>query len=172
MRKRQRAGLTGVLAVTVAAAAALPSSGILVNHTASMSRGVWLLHRAAAVYHTGDIVVACPPLTERQAVYFERGTCLTGFQPVVKTVAAVAGDTVVVTSGGVAINGADVPNSAARPKDGAGRTLQAYPAGIYTVAHGQVWLLSSAFGSFDSRYLGPVSTAVIRGTATPLWVWP
>ena len=78
---------------------------------------------------------------------------------------------VTVSPDGITVNGMPVTNSAPLAIDGAGRPLQAYPAGTYTVAAGQVWLLAPLRYSFDSRYLGPVPVSAIQGAAKPVLVW-
>jgi type IV secretory pathway protease TraF len=85
-------------------------------------------------------------------------------EPLLKTVGAVAGDTVVLDA-----SGASVPNTAALSADAAGRALPAFPAGTYLVRRGQVFLFSSHDPwCFDSRYFGPVETSEVVATATPV----
>lgn len=144
------------------------------NTSKSMPLGIW--HETSAkTYDRGDVVLVCPPLTDRQKVYLNPdpypGGCPSGMEPMVKPIAAVAGDVVTLSARGVTVNGNHIPFTAPMPKDGAGRPLQAYPAGTYTVAPGQVWLLVTLPYSFDSRYLGPISTDTIKGRASPVLTW-
>jgi conjugative transfer signal peptidase TraF len=145
--------------------------GLRLNHSDSMPRGIWRESGAAGVYKTGDVVLACPSLTDRQKVYFGPGHCPSRMEPMLKPVAAVAGDMVEVSADGILVNGAPVKNSLPMRVDGAGRRLEAYPTGIYAVTEKQVWLLAPLPHSFDSRYLGPISTAYIKGRARPVLVW-
>jgi conjugative transfer signal peptidase TraF len=123
------------------------------------------------------VVVLCLPpgpgtrLALRRG-YIGPGVCPGGTEPLLKPVAAIAGDVVRVTAAGIVVNGMPVPNTAALARDSAGRPLQPVAIGTYPVQPGEVWLLSSlAANSFDSRYLGPVPVAGIRGLARPVWVF-
>jgi conjugative transfer signal peptidase TraF len=154
------------------------AAGLRVNATASMPRGLWRVAPAAGPIRRGAIVSLCLPqgpllrLALRRG-YLGAGPCPGGAEPLLKPVAAIAGDTVRITPAGIAVNGAPLPNSAARKQDSAGRPLSPMPSGTYRVAPGAVWVVSSHAGrSFDSRYFGPVPVSDVRGTARPLWVFP
>jgi conjugative transfer signal peptidase TraF len=143
-----------------------------------MPRGLWRVAVDRAAPRDGDVVTVCPPdiqpiqLAARRG-YIPPGLCPDGYEPLVKPVAATAGDLVVVTITGVAINGHTMRNTAPLTRDSAGRPLPALPTGPYRVPPGQVWLLSGHDPrSFDSRYFGPVPAANIRGTARSVWVMP
>jgi conjugative transfer signal peptidase TraF len=135
-----------------------------------MPIGVWLERPSTGAYTVGTVVEVCPALTAWERVYLAPGDCSTGLEPMLKPIAAVAGDQVVVGPNGVAVNGAAIPNSAPLAHDPSGRLLHPYPAGTYDVAPGQVWLIVPRADSLDGRYLGPVPTADIRSLATPLLV--
>src|SRR3978361_591028 len=83
-------GLASVLAMALAGQAA----GIRLNHTASMPIGVWLTHPIDPdhVYTTRDIVEVCPPLAQWEQVYLALGNCPSGREPMLKPIAAIAGD--------------------------------------------------------------------------------
>jgi conjugative transfer signal peptidase TraF len=153
------------------------AAGLRVNTSASMPRGLWWVVASDAPLRRGDIVALCLPDTgpTREAVargYVPAGTCPGAIEPLIKPLAAVAGDLVMVTPFGVAVDGNPVANSAALPHDSAGRALRPMPLGAYRVVPGEVWLLSGHDSrSFDSRYFGPVSVHAIRGLARPLWVF-
>jgi conjugative transfer signal peptidase TraF len=101
--------------------------------------------------------------------YRGKGTCPDGAEPLMKPTVAVAGDTVEVSSQGVAVNGKLLPNSATRPFDTKNRPLKHWPFGYYPVAPGTIWVISSFNArSFDSRYFGPVAIASIRCSLRPL----
>jgi conjugative transfer signal peptidase TraF len=89
-------------------------------------------------------------------------------KPVLKHLAALPGDRVVVGPQGISINGSLWPNSKPLALDHVGRPLAHYPFGDYTVAPAQVWLLSDSPRGFDSRYFGPVSLSHIKTTAEPV----
>ncbi|MDB5402709.1 MAG: traF [Rhodopila sp.] len=150
--------------------------GLRVNDTTSMPRGLWQVSGVAAPLRRGQIVTVCLPDTASSRVavargYLDAGTCSGGYEPLVKPIAAVAGDLVTVTPQGVNVDGRLVDNTAQRVRDSAGRPLRPFPPGVYPVMPGQVWLLSGHDGrSFDSRYFGPVPVTNVRGLARPLWV--
>jgi conjugative transfer signal peptidase TraF len=84
--------------------------------------------------------------------------CGDGYAPLLKPIAARAGDTVTLSQAGVAVNGKLLQNSKQYPKDGIGRTMPMVPFGSYAVLPGTVWVISSYNRfSFDSRYFGPVN---------------
>jgi conjugative transfer signal peptidase TraF len=153
------------------------SAGLRVNATTSMPRGLWQVSGVATPLVRGSIVTACLPDTAstREAAargYLSTGPCPGGNEPLVKPVAAIVGDVVIVTPQGVAVNGQLVDNTAQRVRDDAGRPLRPFPPGVYPVMPGQVWLLSGHDGrSFDSRYFGPVPVTNVQGLARPLWVF-
>jgi conjugative transfer signal peptidase TraF len=150
--------------------------GIRVNTTASMPRGLWQVRTADASLRRGAFVTVClsdtAPIREAAARgYLPAGICADGYAPLVKPVAAVAGDRVTVTPRGIAVDGRPVPHTAQLVRDSYGRPLRAVAPGVYPVMPGQVWLLSGHDPrSFDSRYFGPVPTANVQGVARPLWV--
>ena len=96
------------------------------------------------------------------------------YEPLIKPIAAMPGDTVVVRPDGVIeVNDTALQNSRSLRRDGADRPLPGIPVGTLDVAPGQVWLISSySPRSFDSRYLGPVPINCIRATVKPLWTLP
>ncbi len=105
--------------------------------------------------------------------YRQAGSCPDGGTPLMKPIAARAGDVVEVTAAGVRVNGNLIRNSAPRTRDTGGRPLTPWPAGRYTVPSGMVWLVSGYHArSFDSRYFGPVPTAIIKDHLRPLLVLP
>ncbi len=152
------------------------AAGLRVNATPSMPLGLWRMAPDHAPLRRGDVVVVCLPDTAPVRVATERGyipsgNCAGGFEPLVKPIAATAGDVVAVSAAGVAVNGQAVLGIAQLVQDSAGRPLRRVPAGAYPVAPGEVWLLSGHDPrSFDSRYFGPVPAANVQGIARPLWV--
>jgi conjugative transfer signal peptidase TraF len=145
------------------------SIGLHVNHTVSMPIGVWRSHPYTRPLKAGDVVAVCLPQTDLIRRYIGPGSCANGLEPLLKTVGAVACDTVVLDASGASVNGLPVPNTAALSADAAGRTLPAFPSGAYVVRSGQVFLFSSHDPwCFDSRYFGPVETSEVVATATPV----
>ncbi len=178
-RTRRRAAPAGYAAGALLAGALGTAQvvGLRVNDTASMPRGLWQVSTVDAPLRRDEIVAVClpdAPSIREAAVrgYIPAGDCPGGYEPLVKPVAAVAGDLVTVTQAGVAVDGQPVENTAQLAQDSAGRPLRPVPAGVYQVMPGQIWLLSGHDPrSFDSRYFGPVPAANVKGVAQPLWVF-
>ena len=152
-------------------------AGLRVNGTASMPLGLWRMRTVDAPLRRGQIVTACLPNTgpiQEAAArgYIPAGTCSGGHEPLLKSVAAVAGDVVTVTPQGIVVDGQLIENTAQLVQDCAGRPLRPIPAGTYPVLPGQIWLLTGHDRrSFDSRYFGPVPAASVQGIARPVWVF-
>jgi conjugative transfer signal peptidase TraF len=85
----------------------------------------------------------------------------------IKPVAATMGDLVCRHGATVTINGQAAAHALA--SDGLGRPLPQW-TGCITLAAGQVFLLSTAPGSFDSRYFGPIDSSHVLGAAHPVWL--
>lgn len=166
--KRRALLLVGVPFVALAVAAWLPLSGhVWINATQSMPRGLYWVQQTDAPIRVGAIVVACPPASSQARRYTLRGTCESGSTPLLKHVAAVAGDRVIVDSAGVHVNGRALPASAPLQRDSIGRPL-VWRSRNVLLRHGQAWLYSPVTHSYDSRYFGPVSRVEIIGVARPL----
>ena len=162
-------------AAATAALFAGTSLGVRLNATPSMPLGLWITVPGRAV-DRGAIVLACltgPGAKEGKARgYIGIGSCPGHREPLVKPIAAVAGDLVTVTRHGISVNGEALPHTAQLAKDSAGRLLRGVEAGTYRVAPGTVWLVSGHDPrSYDSRYFGAVPIASIRATARPLVVF-
>ena len=164
------------------AVVALPAIGILlavilalglhVNLSASAPRG---LYRMVAGRPTrGAWVVACvspqSAALARARGYLGPGPCAGGVQPVLKPVVAVAGDVVRVGSEAVTVNGERLPGSSTAASDSLGRELPHMAWGRYVVGVDELWLISTHVpNSWDSRYLGPISTSQVWSVARPVW---
>jgi conjugative transfer signal peptidase TraF len=139
-----------------------------------MPIGLWMITGKSA--DRGTIVIACltgPGAIEGDARgYIGSGSCPDHTEPLIKPIAAIAGDLVTVTRGGITVNGVALPHTAPLSHDSAGRLLHALPEGTYKVAPGEVWLCSGHDPrSYDSRYFGPVPVATILATVKPLVVF-
>jgi conjugative transfer signal peptidase TraF len=98
--------------------------------------------------------------------------CGDGYAPLLKPIAARAGDTVTVSEAGVAVNGKLLPNSKQYPRDGIGRPMPLIPLGTYAVLPGTVWVISSYNRfSFDSRYFGAIHLDERVQYAKPFWLF-
>lgn len=144
--------------------------GFRINLTPSEPLGLWrivALDRPAAL---GDLVFICPPQTTemreaRERGYLRSGTCPGGVAPLIKTVAAVAGQHVVIGAG-VTIDGRPVPSSDLVERDGNGRPITPFVGGV--VPDDSVFLHSQFRSSYDSRYFGPLPASGILGLAKPV----
>jgi len=146
--------------------------GLHVNLSASAPRG---LYRMVAGRPTrGAWVVACvspqSATLARTRGYLGPGSCAGGVQPVLKPVIAVAGDVVEIAPDAVTVNGQRLPSSSTAATDSLGRELPHFVWGRYVVGADELWLVSTrAPKSWDSRYLGPLSTAQVWSVARPIW---
>ncbi|MCZ4348011.1 conjugative transfer signal peptidase TraF [Devosia neptuniae] len=157
----------------VAALAALGFfGGLRLNLTPSYPLGIWRigpLDRAAAV---GDRVFICPPdgpafVLGQSRGYLPNGLCPSGLAPLIKTIVAIAGQSVAVGPA-VTIDGVIVPSSVVRASDVQGRPLPRFSGG--RVPANAVFVFSPFGGSYDSRYFGPISADGILGLAMPVLV--
>ncbi len=163
----------GAFLAVVAAIAAARLAGLHVNLTESLPPGLYReLDVAPAV---GDLALACPPAGTATDLARARGYFLRGFRcrgrlaPVLKTVAAGAGDHVVADRTGLRVNGRRIPCTSPLPRDSAGRPLPAQ-IGSTVLAADQVWLTATySPRSFDSRYHGPWPRDSLRGRVVPVW---
>jgi conjugative transfer signal peptidase TraF len=114
---------------------------------------------------TGDMVIATLPVSMRALAasrhYLPRDV------PLVKRVAAVAGDEVCALGRDVFINGSWV--AARRDVDAAGRPMPSW-LGCHVLRDGAVFLLmADQSASFDGRYFGITAGGEIIGKAHLLW---
>lgn len=171
--RRRRAA---ILAVATAAAfgigfgtIAKPAPLLVYNGSASVPLGFYRVVHDMAVrpMAAGDLVLAIAPEAARRLAAV-RGY-LPADVPLVKPVAARAGDLVCADSGIVIINGRVAADTLLI--DGKGRPLPAWH-GCRTLHHSEIFLLASKVrASFDSRYFGPITTDAIIGRLIPLWIW-
>lgn len=177
MKKGRSFGITSLCVAAIIGGLAVVDHvagiGLRVNLSHSAPVGIWSVTPVdAAMLTRGALVEACPPALPVVALmvdrgHLERGNCGgSHVTPLLKSVGAVAGDTVLVRTGkAVEVNGQPIPNSEAIP------TVPAWPDGTYRVLPGQVWLFSTyTAASFDSRYFGPVPVAAVRGKAAPVLI--
>jgi conjugative transfer signal peptidase TraF len=158
----------GVLAVGVLGVAALawspPMPRLVWNVTASAPLGLYRVEFGLPPAR-GDLVLARLPETVR-TLAAER-SYLPKTVPVVKRVAAMAGDRICGVGDDIIVGG----GIAARrlPADGQGRALPAWQ-GCHVLLGNEVFLLMEGVpDSFDGRYFGPTETSQIIGRLVPLW---
>ena len=167
-------GAIALLAGAGGVCAGIGSAGLVFNHSNSLPVGVWRVGQEPV--RRGSVVLVCPPngpvfQGAMHAQYIAPGSCEGGFAPLLKPVAAMAGDRVEVSDVGIRVNGSLIVNSGLKRVDGAGRLLPRHQIGSHVVKPGEVWLVSDYNPySFDSRYFGPVDMTRIRGVAHPVRV--
>lgn len=148
------------------------TGGLRINLTPSYPLGLWHIAPLTRGVVVGDLVFVCPPRTPAfeialQRGYLRRGLCPGWMSPLIKTVAAVAGQRVDIGAS-VTVDGIPLAHSRVRPVDGEGRALASAASGV--VPAGQLFLTSEFAGSYDSRYFGPVPAAGMLGLARPIAV--
>jgi len=153
--------LFGMLAAT----ADKPSLQLIYNASDSAPRG-WYRVTNPAQLRVGDYVVARLP--EQIAALAAARGYLPRSVPVLKRIAAVAGQRVCVQSSVVVIGTQKVARTL--DVDFSGRPLTAWRH-CRRLLMGELFLLNrSAAGSFDSRYFGPIDTSFVRGVAIPIHI--
>ncbi len=134
------------------------------NASASVPLGLYSIAPARHLEVTDLVAVETPePLASFMAErrYLPRGV------PLMKRVAAIAGQRVCRDGAHVTIDGIDIGEALAR--DRAGRSLPSWQ-GCRRIADGEVFLMNwTAPDSMDGRYFGPLPFNSIIGRAIPLW---
>jgi conjugative transfer signal peptidase TraF len=143
-------------------------ASIRINESPSLPIGLYMISDKS-----GQLVEFCPgePFASlaMARAYRSPGNCPDGGAPLMKPEVARAGDIVEVNSWGVAVNGKLLPNSAPLQFDTHGRSLEHWRFGRFKVRQGEVWVVSSYNPrSFDSRYLGPITSCRIRHHLFPV----
>ncbi|MEE3502974.1 S26 family signal peptidase [Acidiphilium acidophilum] len=159
----------GIAGLILMAASALHARPIIVwNSTASTPIGLWRVLPKSSRDHlrVGDFVLFWP--AQRSATLFAKRDYLPLGVPLLKRVAAIAGQTVCEQHGQVSIDGRPVANALMR--DGRGRRLIAW-AGCGRLPSGFIFvLIPNVPTSLDGRYLGPTPISSVIGQVTPLWI--
>lgn len=132
--------------------------GYRINFTPSYNLGLWQIVALNRAPRVGDRIFICPPEGEAVSLalerqYLPRGLCASGSGPLIKTVAATAGQLIEI-DGQVTIDGNPLISSRVLTADAEGRVMPAYAGG--TIPEGTVFLHSEFVGSYDSRYFGPL----------------
>ncbi|CAN7480188.1 S26 family signal peptidase [Caulobacter sp. LjRoot300] len=156
-----------VLAASLLACLALsaaPRPRLLLNTTASVAIGLYRLSPAGSP-RVGDLVVAAPE--PALAAFLDEGGWLPRGVPLIKPVAAVAGQTVCRAGQAVTIDGHTVAH--ALRVDGHNRLLPNW-SGCRLLGAGEVFLLAPGFGSLDGRYFGITDGRQILARARPLLI--
>jgi conjugative transfer signal peptidase TraF len=143
-----------------------PSLRLVYNASDSAPRGFYAV-RPAVQLKVGDFVVTRLPAAV--ATFAATRGYLPRTIPILKRIAAAAGDVVCVRAGVVAIDRIVVART--RLVDGQGRALPGWNH-CRQLVDNELFLLNTAPDSFDSRYFGPVDASFVRGKATPLFIVP
>ncbi|SDG99384.1 conjugative transfer signal peptidase TraF [Pelagibacterium luteolum] len=148
-------------------AAAFAWGGYRVNFTPSYPLGLWQIETLDRPVAVGDRVFICPPSgpavdLARERFYLPRGLCPAGTAPLIKTVVALAGQSIRVENQ-VIIDDVPLAASTVYAQDAEGRPMKPWSGGI--VPEGELFLHSDFVGSYDSRYFGPIPADGILGLA-------
>jgi len=152
-------------------AATVEIAGLRINTSYSLPLGIYVVTSDSSAH----LVEFCPvqpfSVESTERGYRTHGTaCSDGGVPLLKPVVAVPGDRVLLSADGIRVNGRLLPETAPLYRDAAGRRLHPWPFGSYVVEKGAVWVASTYnHGSYDSRYMGPISVTQIRARLRPLW---
>ena len=135
------------------------------NASASAPIGLYHVMRDRAPTR-GDLVLAIP--APALAAFAARRRYLPLGVPLVKRIAAVAGDAVCAQGMEIFIGGRLAAQRLAA--DGAGRKLPAW-MGCARLRRGKVFLLmANVHDFFDGRYFGPTDVSQIVGRLVPVWM--
>ena len=152
-----------ILGVALAMTIVVPPRPLLVwNASASVPIGLYWVGGAGSI-ETGDTVIAWTPAPARALA--ARRRYHPANVPLVKPVAAGAGDRICAHGSEIFVNGR--PVAGRLTSDGAGRALPWWH-GCVTLGRGALFLMAGHPGSFDGRYFGPTAAANIVGEAHPL----
>lgn len=165
---RRRAALLALAAVPAVALVATliwrPTPLLVWNASASSPVGLYRVSSAAAV-RSGEMVLAWPP-EEARALGAARHY-LPGNVPLVKRVAAAAGDRVCAAAEAVRVNGRRA--AVRRAADPSGRPMPWWH-GCEQLRGGDLLLLSEGMPlAFDGRYFGVSRSDLILGRASLVW---
>ena len=153
-------GGRALLLAGVVLAAVLSTRWVRLNVSGSLPYGLYRLAPIPQPLPRGTVVLLPVPATVRHV--------WSRWMPLLKPVAAVHGDTVCSTEGGLWING-----QAYGPilREAHGRPLPHMLDGCSVVQEGEVFLASPVVGSLDSRYYSFVRITDLTAQAIPLLTW-
>jgi len=158
-----------LMSVTCAAALGLAAAGVLDirprivwNGSESAPEGVYIIRREGL--HLGGYVLVKPP-AEFQLLMAERGYLPPGV-PLVKRVAAGAGDEICRENARISIN--NILVARALERDSLDRPMPQW-RGCFVLGADEVFLLNDHEKSLDGRYFGATKRADIIGAATLFW---
>lgn len=157
---------TGLVAGSIAAVCSVFAQPLIIyNATDSLPHGIYRVIKQQT-YERGDLIVF--PVPERvRSLVIQRGW-LKPDSYLIKTVAAINGDNMRITSGQVFINGMSF--GVTKIQDRQGLPL---PSLVFndTLSPGKIAVLQRSDDSFDSRYFGQIDESQIIGRAVPICVF-
>ncbi len=165
-RRKRRHLVAAVVSsgVVIALSALCPPRPLLIwNMTASAPIGLYILSPARTARVDDWVAARTPNRFEDLAVarrYIPRG------MPLIKHVAATAGETVCAVASRISIDGRLV--AVRRPLDGGGRVLPSW-TGCRRLRPDEIFLLNNNPDSFDARYFGPSRQVDVIGQVTLIW---
>ncbi len=171
MARRPRGAFIVVLGFLVVLAA-VESGSWRVVVTRSVARGLY--RESEPRLERGRLVEFClcsgvANLARRRG-YVPKGECPGGVMPVVKYIAAIAGDEVEVGASSVRVNGRPLRFSDRPRRDAKGRRVPRVGEGRLVVGKGELWLHSGYHPrGLDSRLCGPVALWQVVTGLEPIW---
>ncbi len=149
--------------------------GYYLNWTSSMPIGFYKMTAPAKLQPGEDVMVCLPPAVGKVGLHHEYlmfGNCPGGFEPIIKELIAVPGDTVILTNEAMIVGSNTYP-AYTRAKDHLDRPLAAIARGTYANIQ-SYWLYGKnrTKDSWDSRYWGGVDRSNIISIATPVATLP
>lgn len=159
-------GRLAALGVALAAASFASKRPVLVWNTTD-SVPIGLYHIVSRPVRVGDFVLV--RLSGTIEALAQRRRYIGPNTPLLKRVAAMAGDRVCRRGCGLRIVGRRSLSVIALRADRSGRRMPEWQ-GCIQLRNGQLLVLGRGAESFDSRYFGPVRRNQILGAAIPLWL--
>jgi len=178
MKRRFRlcaAVILGASFATAVVVGGVYASGGRFNISKSLSLGLYWISNDPV--QKGSYVMFCPPQNSvfsaaKDRGYIGAGFCPGNFGPLMKKVLAAKGDQVVITAGGVTVNGELLPFSKPLSADGLGRPLPQLLGETFTLGDDDLLLMSDRSAtSFDARYFGLIHRNQITSTIRPGFTW-
>lgn len=157
-------GPATLCAALIATLFLIPRPLLLWNSSASSPRGLYLITSANHL-RVGETIIAWPPQSARRLASARH--YLPATVPLVKPVAASAGDRICASGNAIFVN--DRLAVLRRVSDLAGRPMPRW-SGCRRLGQGELFLLSNnAPLAFDGRYFGVTSISDVIGQARLLW---
>ena len=146
-----------------------------INLSGSMPIGIYQKRRLTTI-HQGDIIAFCLPVSMavigQSRGYIGSGTCPGDTSSLVKTVIALPGNRLVLSSKFIQVNGINYLAPQQRT-DHLGRPVIHWIKNRRYQNNKKIWVYGSRdpIHSWDSRYFGGITFNNIRGVYKPLWVF-